>query len=212
MQEHEAIRKCQAGETAALGVLFQLHHQAVFRTAYGIMRSYDLAEDVTQQVFIELFSSIKRYDLKRPFPPWLHRIAVNRSLDELRRRKDRDVPLEAARELPSRSAFPEEAAEASEQRAAIRNALGALEPMHRAAVVLRYYHGFGEAEMAVALRCRRGTVKSRLHYALRRLGEILAVQAPHLAVSTLTQPAPSRSGEWDTRAGRASKVPEEQLC
>ena len=77
MQELEAIRQCQAGEQEALGILFELHHKSVFRTAYGITRNYDLAEDVTQQVFIELFTAIKRYDPRRPFLPWLRRIAVH---------------------------------------------------------------------------------------------------------------------------------------
>ena len=91
---------------AGLEVLFQLHHRAVFRTAYGVVRRHDLAEDVTQQVFIELFASVKRYDVTRPFPPWLHRIAVRRSLDELRRRKHASLPLEAVRDLPSPSTSP----------------------------------------------------------------------------------------------------------
>ena len=189
MTEREAVQHCQAGEPAALGVLFELHHKAVFRTAYGIMRSRDLAEDVTQQVFIELFTSIKRYDLSCPFSPWLHRIAVNRSLDELRGRKDRYLPIEAAHGLPSLATAPEQAAEEPEVRAAIRHALGTLDPEQRAAIVLRYYHGFSEAEMAVALDCRPGTVKSRLHYALRRLRGVFTAQASPLTPPGLAEPA-----------------------
>ena len=64
-------------------------------------------------------------------------------------------------------------AEESEIRRSIWAAVRALSPKQRAAVVLRYYHGFSEAEMAVALGCRRGTVKSRLHSALRRLELLL---------------------------------------
>ena len=172
-QEQDAIRRCQAGELYGLGVLFELHHRAVFRTAYGVVRRHDVAEDVTQQVFIELFRAIKRYDNRRPFAPWLYRIVVNRSLDELRRRKERTVPIESVREPPSPAASPEDLAEASELRATIRDALSELDGKHRAAVVLRYYRGFSEAEMAVALGCSPGTVKSRLHYALRRLREAL---------------------------------------
>ena len=209
MGEQEAIRQCQAGEMAGLGVLFQLHHQAILRTAYGIVRSYDLAEDVTQQVFIELFASIKRYDVTRPFPPWLHRIAVNRSLDEVRRRKNRTVSLEATGDLPSPSTSPEQAAEESELRAVIRDALGTLDAKYRAAVVLRYYYGFSEAEMAVALHCRRGTVKSRLHYALRRVREILAAQASAIDARGLTQSEPPRCGERGGRL-RCRLSPEEE--
>ncbi len=194
MQEQEAISKCPAGEPEALGILFRLHHQAVFRTAYGITRNYDLAEDITQQVFIELFTAIQRYDPRRPFPPWLHRIAVHKSLDELRRPAKRDVPIGDAEDLPSPIPSPDDEAEHSELRASIRDALGGLEPNQRAVVVLRYYHGFSEAEMAVALHCRRGTVKSRLHYAQRRLREILEAQGSPLTGPSLTNPSTYRNG------------------
>ena len=179
-------------------MLFELHHQAVFRTAYGIVRNYHLAEDVTQRVFIELFTAIKRFDPRRPFPPWLHRIAVRRSLDELKRRKDRDVPIEEILDLPSAAPSPEEEAERSELKAAVWNALAVLDPKHRAAVVLRLYHGLSEAEMAVALRCRRGTVKSRLHYALGRLRELLADYNPSPTAPGLANPKFSRNGKEET--------------
>ena len=96
------------------------------------MRSQELAEDVTQQVFIELSHSIKRYDPERgTFVPWLYRIVVNESLDELKRakrRKGRDVPIEDARDLASPGVAPEEAAEETELRAAILKVIWALDP------------------------------------------------------------------------------------
>ena len=162
----------------ALGVLFEMHHLAVYRTAYGITLRHDEADDVTQDVFIELSTAIKRYDLKRPFFPWLHRISVRRSLDRIRRRKDRDVPIEDIIDLPTQTLPPDMEAERSLLNAAVWNAVAALEPKHRAAVVLRYYHGLSEAEMAVAMNCRHGVVKSRLHYARRRLGELLPPTDP----------------------------------
>jgi RNA polymerase sigma-70 factor (ECF subfamily) len=79
------------------------------------------------------------------------------------------LPLEDAGELRSDLPTPEEAAELSEMQASVQGAIASFKPEHRAAVVLRYYHGFSETEMSVALDCRRGTVKSRLHYALRQL-------------------------------------------
>ena len=159
LQEQEAIRRCQAGDLAALGVLFEMHHLAVYRTAYGVTRRHDEADDVTQDVFIELSTAIKRYDLKRPFFPWLHRIAVRRSLDRIKKRKDRDVPIEDIIDFPSPTPSPDMEAERSLLEAAVWNALAALGPKHRAAAVLRYYHGLSEAEMAVALNCRPGVVK-----------------------------------------------------
>ena len=173
-REREAILRCQEGDLAGLEVLFELHRLAVLRTAYGIVGNSHLAEDVTQQVFVELFTAIRRFDPERPFAPWLYRVVVNISLKELRRRDHRSLPLEeAAADLPSLDPLPDLVAEESEIRSSIWAAIQALSPKQRAAVVLRYYHGFSEAEMAVALGCRRGTVKSRLHSALRRLELLL---------------------------------------
>ena len=170
-KERQAILRCQQGDLTGLEVLFELHRLAVLRTAYGIVGRHHLAEDVTQQVFVELFSAIKRFDRRRPFAPWLYRIVVNISLKELRRRDHRSLSLEEAADLPSFEPMPDHTAE--EARRSIWAAIRALSPKHRAVVVLRYYHGFSEAEMAVALGCRRGTVKSRLHSALRRLELLL---------------------------------------
>ena len=173
-REREAILQCRDGDLAGLEVLFELHRLAVLRTAYGIVANHHLAEDVTQQVFVELFTAIKRFNTERPFAPWLYRIVVNISLKELRQRHHRSLPLEeTAADLPSPDPPPNLIAEEWELRGAIWSAAQSLSPKQRAAVVLRYYHGFSEAEMAVALACRRGTVKSRLHSALRRLEALL---------------------------------------
>ena len=145
-------------------------------------------------MFIELFTAIRRHDHRRPFPPWLHRIAVRHSLDELRRPTNRHLPIEDAQILTSTDTSPEQAAEKSELRATMLDALGALEPKQRAAVVLRYYHGFTEAEMVIALRCSKGTVKSRLHYGLRRLREILEARASPRTDPKLTKSSTYRNG------------------
>ena len=196
MDEQAAILRCQAGKLDALRVLFDLHHRAVFRTAYGIVHNQEQAEDVTQQVFIELFRSIKRFDTDRPFRPWIHRIAVNESLDQIKKQqKARHVPIETAQSLPSGITSPEQSAEESELRAAIRTAIWSLDPRFRAVVVLRYYHGFSESEMAVALNCPQGTVKSRLHYALRKLSEILTAYSPAQSTLNPSAPPPSRHGD-----------------
>ena len=173
-QEREAILQCQGGDLAGLEVLVRLHQPVVLRTAYGVVGNSHLAEDIAQQVFVELFTALRRFDLDRPFAPWLYRIVVNISLKELRRRDHRNLALdEAAAARPSRDSLPDLVAEESEVRRALWAAVRSLSPKQRAAVVLRYYHGFSEAEMAVALGCRRGTVKSRLHSALRRLESLL---------------------------------------
>ena len=107
-REREAILRCRDGDLAGLEVLFELHRIRVLRTAYGIVGRHHLAEDVTQQVFVELFTAIRRFDPERPFAPWLYRIVVNTSLKELRRRHHRSLPLdEAAADLPSLDPLPD---------------------------------------------------------------------------------------------------------
>ncbi|MCH8274772.1 MAG: sigma-70 family RNA polymerase sigma factor [Armatimonadetes bacterium] len=113
--------------------------------------------------------------------------------------------VEAAAALHSVSVSPEQAAEESELRSAIRNALGSLEPKHRAAVVLRYYQGFSEAETAVALGCRPGTVKSRVHYALRRLRQVFATLSPPLTAGMAAQPMSTRPSETGDRLSWAGE-------
>ena len=197
MGEREAILKCQRGDVEALGVLFELYHITVIRLAYAIVRDHDIAEDITQQVFVRLLSAIKRYDSSRPFAPWLHRVVVNVSLDELRRQRKPDLPLEAARDLQTQSRPPDDAVQQSEDREMLWQALGTLAVKQRAVVMLRYYAGLSESETAAALNCRRGTVKSRLHTALRNLADQLtaAAQAPTSLAGRSEKPPREIGGE-----------------
>ena len=148
-----------------------LHQLAVLRTAYGVVGNSHLAEDIALQVFVELFTAIRRYDPERPFAPWLigsWSISASRSFDgatieTFHWKRSPPVCLPSTRSLTW----------SRRNRRSIWAAVRALSPKQRAAVVLRYYHGFSETEMAIALGCRRGTVKSRLHSALRRLEFLL---------------------------------------
>ena len=111
--------------------------QAVFRTAYGIVGNHHMAEEVTQQTFVELFTAIKRFDHKRSFMPWLYRIVVNVSLKELRRGRHHNISLEQeVDDLPSFEPMPDQAAEESEVRRSLWEAIRNLSPKHSAAVVL----------------------------------------------------------------------------
>lgn len=213
MQELEAICQCQAGDLAALGVLFELHHEAVFRTAYGIVHNYDLAEDVTQEVFIELPTSIKRFDQQRPFPPWLHTIVVRKSLYKLKHRKDQDVPIDEIFDLPTPDLSPEGEAEQSEMEAVLWKAVGALDAKHRAVIVLYYYQGFSEAEVSKALDHPRGTVKSRLYVARKLLRELLPPTDGWLGTANTEPPsAPTGSGQANSTFSRNNEMETTELA
>jgi RNA polymerase sigma factor (sigma-70 family) len=180
----DLLTRCKMQDRAAFAELFRAHHARVFRTAFLMTRNAEAADDITQLVFVELFSAFRHYDLARPFLPWLYRIAHNVGVDYLKRaQRSADIPLpvgEGARDAllgPDPEPGPAEQAERREAQRAMWDALGCLPVAQRTALVLRYYEGLNEAEMAAVLGCRKGTVKSRLHRALRALGDELRQQA-----------------------------------
>ncbi len=163
------VRRARAGDRAALAALFERHHRRVFRSAYLVTRSPEAADDIVQLVFLELFKALNTFDPRRPFVPWLYRIAHNVSMDFLKRERYRQPMTLLADTTPG----PTGETGRAEMRADVRPALDALSAEHREALVLRYYIGLSEHEMADVLGVRPGTVKSRLHRALRALREAL---------------------------------------
>ena len=169
-------RRCTAQDRAAFADLFRQYHRRVFGSALFITHRADAAEEIVQLVFIELFGAFRRFDPERPFLPWLYRIIHDVSMDYLRReRRGAHLPLPPeewhldALLGPDPDPGPAEHAERVELHEEVWRALERLPTNHRAALVLRHYSQLSEAEMAQALGCRRGTVKSRLHRAHRAL-------------------------------------------
>ncbi len=162
-------RRARAGDRAALADLFERHHARVFRSAYLVTRSPEAADDIVQLVFLELFKALDTFDPRRPFVPWLYRIVHNVSIDYLKRERYRHPTAPLADTTPG----PTGEIGRAELRADVRPALDGLSAEHREALVLRYYVGLPEREMAGVLGVRPGTVKSRLHRALHALEEAL---------------------------------------
>ncbi len=84
---HSLLERCQRQDRAAFAELFQMYHLRVFRSAYLIAHHREAADDITQLVFIELFSALRRFDLSRSFLPWLYRVTHNVSVDYLKRNR-----------------------------------------------------------------------------------------------------------------------------
>jgi RNA polymerase sigma-70 factor (ECF subfamily) len=127
-----------------------------------VVRDEAAAEDIAQEAFLKALRSLGRFDVRRPFAPWLHRIVVNRAIDHARARALR-------REVGADLAAMVEAPPAESLSSELLAAMGALEAEHRAVVVLRYLLGYKPGEIARILRVPRGTVNSRLRRALDRL-------------------------------------------
>lgn len=180
MEEEEAIARLKRGDISGLEALVRRYQVQAVRAATLITRDRALAEDIVQAAFLRAYERIGQFDSGRPFGPWFLRSVVHDAVKAARRR-ERQVPLEGesdgetslAEFLADPAPGPLELAEAGETRQAIRDALGRLSPAQRAAVVLRYYLGLSEAELAEELACPPGTVKWRLHAARQRLRTLL---------------------------------------
>jgi len=156
------IREAQRGSSDAVEELFRRHWRRAHRAAYLVVGDTTAAEDIAQEAFLAAIRSLDRFDRRRPFGPWLHRITVNRAIDFARARRLRaeQALAEAADvEGPARDAISDE----------LIDALAALDPEHRAVVVLRYVLEYTPGEIARMLELPRGTVNSRLRRGLDRL-------------------------------------------
>jgi RNA polymerase sigma-70 factor (ECF subfamily) len=163
-EERAAVRAAQAGSAAALESLYRDHWPRAYRAAYLVVHDAAGAEDIAQEAFLAAVRALDRFDRRRPFGPWLHRIVVNRAIDWARART-----LRAEIELGDTEAAADPPAELD----AIVAALGALPPEQRAVVVLRHFLEYTPGEIADLLELPRGTVNSRLRRGLDELARAL---------------------------------------
>jgi RNA polymerase sigma-70 factor (ECF subfamily) len=167
--ERRLVRNAQRGSTEALEELFRREWPRAYRAAYLVVHDAAVAEDVAQEAFLAAVRALDRFDWRRPFGPWMHRIAVNRAIDVSRARALR-------REVDAAAAAPEEAPPDRPSLPFSDELLGALRelgPEQRAIIALRYLFEYTPGEIARALELPRGTVNSRLRRALDRLAELL---------------------------------------
>ncbi|HEX8597014.1 MAG TPA: sigma-70 family RNA polymerase sigma factor, partial [Chloroflexia bacterium] len=156
MREAEAIARLKRGDIGGLEGLVKLHQVKAVRAAYLVTRDLGSAEDIVQSAFLRTYERIGQYDSGRPFAPWFLRIVINDAIKVSTR--GRHVSLDGLSPLEGSllQSYSEQvdlsslAAEA-ETNDAIWEALGKLQPQHRAVLVLRYYLDLGEAEMSARL-------------------------------------------------------------
>jgi RNA polymerase sigma-70 factor (ECF subfamily) len=163
--ESARIRGARDGSAEDIEALFREHWPRAFRAAYLVVHDAAAAEDIAQEAFLAAVRGLERFDGRRPFAPWLHRIVVNRAIDWARARA---IRRELGNERVAHAlAAPEDPrAVVSEEVVA---ALATLAPDHRAVVVLRYLLEYTPGEIASLLDLPRGTVNSRLRRGLDAL-------------------------------------------
>jgi RNA polymerase sigma-70 factor (ECF subfamily) len=165
-QERAWVRGAQAGSASDLEALFRAHWHRAHRAAYLVVHDAAAAEDIAQEAFLAAVRTLDRFDRRRPFGPWLHRIVVNRAIDWSRSRQLR----REAELVDEPAAGP---ARESGDPGTVASALASLSPEHRAVIVLRYLLEYTPGEIADLLDLPRGTVNSRLRRGLDRMREAL---------------------------------------
>jgi RNA polymerase sigma-70 factor (ECF subfamily) len=178
--EQGLLDRCLAGEDSAWEALLKAYTRKIYNLCYRFTGRAEEAEDVTQEVFIKVFQTLKTYQAAQgSFTTWLNRVARNHLVDHYRRaRKDRvtsslEDELPVAEQKPSQHMEPTSQVESRERREVLQLALDKLSPDLREAVILRDLQDLDYEEIAQVLRVPQGTVKSRINRGRLELGRVL---------------------------------------
>src|SRR5687768_5375506 len=189
-EDRRLAERMQAGERRAFEEFVDSFGPRVHRLVKRYVPNAADAEDVTQEVFIDIYRCIGNFRGDSALMTWVYRIAVNHCLRHQQRRRTDSVPYEeeALARLPDWRPGPAESAVQTELRSEVKVALDGLSAEHRNVVILHELHGLTYAECAEMLSVPVGTVKSRLFNAFKRLrvsmsGYVLGESAPCEAAS-----------------------------
>ena len=160
-----ALQRACAGDSTAFAELVREHQSMVFSIAYHYLQDRSLAEDLAQEVFLELYQNLDRMQSAAHLAFWLRRVTANRCIDQGRRKlRRREMALE---DTPEPTAAAQPADPLLSER--LRQSLATLPERQRMVVILRFQEGLGPAEIAEALDMPVNTVKSTLHRSLEEL-------------------------------------------
>jgi RNA polymerase sigma-70 factor (ECF subfamily) len=175
-EEMAWIIQAQNGNDEGFTNLVGTYQKPVYNLCYRMLGEAEAAEDAAQETFLKAYQNLARYDPERSFATWLLSIAAHYCIDRLRRKRfssfSIDEDEEGQTELPDNSApDPETEAIKKQTRERLQHCLQTLEPVDRAAVIMRYWQDCSEIEIAQALKLTVPAVKSRLHRARKSLAE-----------------------------------------
>ncbi len=175
LNDNELVEMARAGDKPAFSALVVRHERTVAATVIGMLGAGDDAEDVGQSVFIRFYKALNDFRGEAALSTYLTRIAINLSLNEIKRRQRRNLffyrPISAETDFNLKDSTNWE--EASDTKEIVNKALQTLEPKFRSVVVLRLMHGYSTDETAKILKLPLGTVLSRLSRAQEKLKTVL---------------------------------------
>lgn len=181
LEEYKVIQRLKNGDIGSLEMLVNQYQEKAIRTAYLITQDRALARDVVQATFIQVYKSIHHLDSSRPFAPYFFKSVAYEAVRASKRSR-RSISLDDFHEdtgyldeLISTAENPETVLEEQELREKIEAMLAQLSPEQRAVIVLKYYLGYSEQEMAQHLNTPKGTIKSRLYKARQHLKRLFQI-------------------------------------
>jgi RNA polymerase sigma-70 factor (ECF subfamily) len=178
LSEAEAIERAKQGDAVAFETLYNLHRRRVYSLCLRMTANMAAAEDLTQEAFLQLFRKIGTFRGESAFSTWLHRMAVNVVLMQLRKKGLPVVSLEETMEIEQDAPRKEPGADdprlaGSIDRLQLKDAIGSLPPGYRMIFVLHDVEGYEHNEIANIVGCSIGNSKSQLHKARMKLRELL---------------------------------------
>jgi RNA polymerase sigma-70 factor (ECF subfamily) len=182
------VRRCIAGDSAAWEEIVQLYHRRIYNICYRFTGRGEDADDLTQEVFIKIYKTLKTYDVKRgALSTWVTTMTRNLLVDHFRKSKQERITdsLDAStgqeengpslhERLADAGPGPQKGVEQAEKHKLIQGALQKLSPELREAVILRDLQDMDYREIAEILRVPEGTVKSRINRGRTELGRLLS--------------------------------------
>ncbi len=177
--DEELMERCREGDMSAFELIVLRYKDAIFNLIYHFLADYHRSQDISQETFLRVLRNVDRYKPRNNFKTWLYRIAVNQCKNELRDRSRRktlslnDPDMDVESLILDRYVSPDEVYERKEIRELVKNAVGELPEDQRMAIILREYQDLSYEEIAVALNCSLGAVKSKIHRARQNIKEML---------------------------------------
>lgn len=177
-QPDDLVARMQSGDFDAFEEFFNAYKRPVYATALAILRDPFVAEEVLQDCFVKAYRVRERLDPARSPLPWLQRVTINLCYSRVSRRKTIAEPITSliTNLVVDLAARPDQVAESREVLEVLQRGIDALPPKQQTAIILYYLHGYSLAEASEIAECNVGTMKSRLHYALKALRASLPVE------------------------------------
>ena len=167
------IGRIANGDRLAMQVLYARHHVRVFRFVVRLVRDESTAEDLISEVFLDIWRQAGRFEGRSSVSTWMLAIARFKALSALRRRPNEELDEDSHVAIEDGSDDPQVALEKKDKSALIRKCLEGLSAQHREIIDLVYYHDKSVEEAAQIVGIPENTVKTRMFYARKRLGELL---------------------------------------